>query len=76
MTRREFLLVLLTSSALSAGLVLFLLRWPSPPPANAQQLEPQGISFDTPVSDDEQVNIRIYRELSKSVVNVTSTTKA
>jgi putative serine protease PepD len=37
-------------------------------------LEPQGVSFDTPVSEDEAVNIRIYRELSKSVVNVTSTT--
>ncbi len=74
MTRKEFVLGVLASSVLSAGLVLFLLRWPAPPSASAEQLEPQGVSFDTPVSTDEEVNIRIYRELSKSVVNVTSTT--
>lgn len=74
MTRKEFVLLVLTSGVLSAGLVLFLLRWPFPPPARAEQLEQQGISFDTPISEDEEVNIRIYRELSRSVVNVTSTT--
>lgn len=73
MTRKDFILAVFASSVLSAGLVLFLLRWPYPPATSAGQLQPEGVVFDTPISPDEEVNIRIYRELSNAVVNVTST---
>jgi len=73
MTRREFFVGVLLSSVLSAGIVYFFLRWPSPPPARAEFRQSGATSLDTPLSQEEEVNIRIYRDLSHSVVNVTST---
>lgn len=73
MSRRDFVLSILISSILSAGIVLFFLRWPSPPTAEAEFVQPKTVSFDTPVSPEEETNIKIYHQLSRSVVNVTST---
>lgn len=73
MSRKEFLMVVICSSILSAGLVLFLLRWPAPTPVSAQFEQGETLAFDTPLSPDEEVNIRIYESLSRAVVNVTST---
>ncbi len=73
MTRRELVLSVLISSVLSAGIVLFFLRWPSPPVAQAEFIQPKTVSFDTSLSPEEETNIKIYETLSSSVVNVTST---
>ena len=73
MDRRQFISTIVLSSVISAGIVLFMLRWPSPPPAVAEFQQQPVLSFDTMPSQEEQINIRIYRELSRSVVYVTST---
>ncbi|MFZ0430238.1 MAG: trypsin-like peptidase domain-containing protein [Acidobacteriota bacterium] len=73
MSRREFVWSVLISSLVSAGIVFFFLRWPSPPTARAEFVQPKTVALDTPLSAEEEVNIKIYRELSRSVVNVTST---
>ncbi len=76
MTRREFWSIVLTSSAISAALVLFFLRWPSPPSAEAEAVPPvltEPVSTNIPVTEDERINTRIYDERSKGVVNVIST---
>jgi S1-C subfamily serine protease len=73
MSRRQFVLSVLISSIVSAGIVLFFLRWPSPPPVQAEFVQPKTVSFDTPLSSEEETNIKIYQQLSRSVVNVTST---
>ena len=73
MNGKQLLAVVAMSSFISAGLVLFLLRWPSPPPAHAELRQISAVTFDTKTSADEENNIRIYRELSKAVVYVTST---
>lgn len=73
MTRKDFWWGVLLSSILSAGIVVFVLRWPAPAPARAEFRQPKTVTFDTELSEDERVNIRIYEALSHSVVNVTST---
>jgi len=74
MNRRDFWKLVIVTSLISTGLVLFFLRWPSPPPTRAEFNQSGASSFDTAVSDEEKVNIRIYETLSSGVVNVTSTT--
>ncbi len=73
MSRKEFWSGVVLSSLIAAGLVLFFLRWPSPPPASAEFKQPDTPVLDTSLSDEERVNIQIYKDLSRSVVNVTST---
>lgn len=72
-SRKDFVVVVLLSSLLSAGIVWFFLSWPSPPAAQAEFRQPDTVTFDTELTDDEKNNIEIYRELSQTVVNVTST---
>ena len=74
MNRRDFWKIVVVTSLISTGLVLFFLRWPSPPPTRAEFDQSGASSFDTAISDEEKVNIRIYETLSSGVVNVTSTT--
>jgi S1-C subfamily serine protease len=73
MSRRQFFSAVALSSLFSAAIVYVLLQWPSPPRARAEFRQPSAVIFDTPLSDEERVNIRIYEELSPGVVNVTST---
>jgi len=83
MNRMQFILVIILSSAISSGVVLFMLHWPSPPPAEAAfeasevTLTAQGGAAEnrsgSAYSEDEEINIRIYKEVSRSVVYVTST---
>lgn len=73
MSRRQFVSAVALSSLFSAAVVYFLLQWPAPPPARAEFGQPHTVAFDTPLSQEEEVNIRIYEELSPAVVNVTST---
>ncbi len=74
MNRRDFWKLVLISSLISTGLVLFFLRWPSPPPTRAEFDQSDALTFDTTLSEEEEVNIRIYETLSPGVVNVISTT--
>lgn len=80
MKQRDFWKLVLASSLISAGLVLVLLRWPTPPgslaesPPNVEFSQSDTLTFDTPLSDDEAVNIRIYETLSPGVANITSIT--
>lgn len=74
MSNRDFWKIVLFSSVLSAGLVFFFLRWPSPPSTQAEFAQSSGATFDTPLSEDESINIRIYESRSRGVVNITSTT--
>lgn len=73
MDRKQFVWTVVLSSIISAGIVLFMLRWPSPPAASAEQQQEAADSFDAMPSQEEQININIYREVSRSVVYVTST---
>jgi putative serine protease PepD len=73
MDRKQFVSVVVLSSVVSAGIVLFMLRWPSPPPALAEYQQETAHSYDDMASQEEEINIRIYKELSRSVVYVTST---
>jgi S1-C subfamily serine protease len=73
MSRKEFLAIVLISSLLSAGLVVFILRWPSPPATRAEYKTPVVAEIETTVSADEENIIEVYREFSRAVVNVTST---
>ncbi len=73
MRRRDFAAIVLLSSLTSAAIVWFFTNWPSPPPARAELQQADTVVFDTPLSDDERNNIEIYRELSRAVVNITST---
>ena len=73
MDRKRFLICVMFSSLISAGIVLFMLRWPSPPPAQAALQQTKSASYPPIVSPEEETNIRIYRESSRSVVYVTST---
>ena len=72
MFQREFWKIVLASSFISAGLVLLLTRWPSPPPAQAKFEQPSTVTFEPGLTDDESISIRIYKSLSRGVVNVTS----
>ena len=74
MKNRDFWKLVAVSSLISAGLVLFFLRWPAPAPIRAEFSQPETESFDTNISQEEAVNIRIYETFSPGVVNVTSTT--
>ncbi|RPI24215.1 MAG: PDZ domain-containing protein [Acidobacteria bacterium] len=74
MNRRDFWKLVFVTSLISTGLVLFFLRWPSPPATKAVFEQSDARSFDTAVSDEEKVNIRIYETLGPGVVNVISTT--
>jgi S1-C subfamily serine protease len=74
MSRRDFWKIVVFSSIISAGLVLFFLRWPSPPPTQAEFSQDGARTFDTPLTDEEKTNIEIYQALSPGVVNVTSIT--
>jgi S1-C subfamily serine protease len=74
MTQRDFWKIVLASSFISAGLVLFFTQWPSPPPTLAEFRQLNTRVFDTPLSEDERVNIELYQTLSPGVVNITSTT--
>lgn len=73
MTQRDFFKLLILSSVLSAALVLFFLRWPAPPPVQAEFKQEGTRVFDVPPSPDEEINIQIYEALSPGVVNITST---
>ncbi|HLV00618.1 MAG TPA: trypsin-like peptidase domain-containing protein [Acidobacteriota bacterium] len=73
MNSKDFIKLVIISSIISTALVLFLLRWPSPPAARAVWQPPEALSFDTPLQEDERINIQIYEALSRSVVNITST---
>lgn len=72
MFQREFWKIVLASSFISAGLVVLLTRWPSPPPAQAKFEQPSTVTFEPGLTDDESISIRIYKSLSRGVVNVTS----
>lgn len=74
MTRRDFWKIILASSLISAGIVFFFLQWSSPPGSQAKLTEPVATSVDRPLTEEEQVNIRVYEQLSPGVVNVTATT--
>jgi S1-C subfamily serine protease len=71
--RQDFWKIVAASSAVSTVMVLLALQWSSPAPAVAEFRQPETITFDNPLSEDERVNIEIYEALSRSVVNVTST---
>ena len=77
MIRKEFIVTVLASSIFSAAIVYVALSWPSPPEASAVTKPPAystvRSAFQSSVSSDEETNIRIYSDLSQSVVNVTST---
>ncbi len=73
MSRTDFWKVILVSSLLSAGIVLFFLRWPSPPGAEAVYSPTAAAVDQRAVSEDERVNIDIYEKYSRGVVNITST---
>lgn len=75
MNRKSFALCVALSSLFSAGIVVFVLRWPVPVPAQASHLDskPAESPRSTTYSPEEETNIRIYREKSHSVVYVTST---
>ncbi|MFQ5928234.1 MAG: S1C family serine protease [Acidobacteriota bacterium] len=74
MSRRDFWKIVLASSFISAGLVFFFLRWPSPPPTHAEFPQPATTTFDTAPTEDESINIRIYATHSRGVVNITTIT--
>ncbi len=74
MKNRDFWKLVVASSLISAGLVLFFLRWPAPAAIRAEFTQPKTESFDTPISQEEAVNIQIYKKFSPGVVNVISTT--
>ncbi len=74
MTKRDFWKIVLTSSIISAGVVSFLLRWPSPVPTQAEFAQPALATLDHPLTEDETINIQVYEVLSRGVVNVTSIT--
>ena len=74
MSNRDFWKIVLFSSFISAGVVFFFLRWSSPPSTQAEFAQSSGTSFDTPLTEDESINIRIYESRSRGVVNITSTT--
>ena len=71
MTKRDFWKIVLTSSIISAGVVLFLLRWTSPGPIRAEFAQPAVATLDHPPTEDETINIQVYEMLSRGVVNVT-----
>jgi putative serine protease PepD len=74
MSNRDFWKIVLFSSFISAGVVFFFLRWSSPPSTQAEFAQSSGSTFDTPLTEDESINIRIYESRSRGVVNITSTT--
>ncbi len=74
MKRTEFWKLVLTSSLLSAAIVVFLIRWPFPEPAHAGFTNTRTQTVGTGRTQDEDINIRIYEELGPGVVNVTSIT--
>ena len=74
MSNRDFWKIVLFSSFISAGVVFFFLRWSFPPSTQAEFAQSSGASFDTPLTEDESINIRIYESRSRGVVNITSTT--
>ncbi len=74
MSNRDFWKIVLFSSFISAGVVFFFLRWPSPPSTQAEFGQSSGATFDTALTEDESINIRIYESQSRGVVNITSTT--
>ena len=74
MFNRDFWKIVLFSSFISAGVVFFFLRWSSPPSTQAEFAQSSGASLDTPLTEDESINIRIYESRSRGVVNITSTT--
>ncbi len=78
MRRSDFWKLVLTSSVLSAALVVFFLQWPRPWVSSAQPAEspsaPPPALVAPPLSDEERVNIEVYQKLSRGVVNITSTT--
>ena len=74
MSKRDFWKIVLFSSFISAGVVFFFLRWSSPPSTQAEFAQSSGATLDTPLTEDESINIRIYESRSRGVVNITSTT--
>lgn len=73
MSRRDFVLVIVCSSILSAAIVIFAIRWPAPPPVQAEFVQTGARALDTELSEEERVNITVYSEFSRSVLNITST---
>jgi putative serine protease PepD len=74
MSNRDFWKIVVVTSFISAGLVFFFLQWSSPPSIQAEFVQSSAATFDTPLSEDESINIGIYESRSRGVVNVTSTT--
>lgn len=74
MSNRDFWKIVLFSSFISAGVVFFFFRWSSPPSTQAEFAQSSGAILDTPLTEDESINIRIYESRSRGVVNITSTT--
>ncbi len=74
MSNREFWKIVFASGVISAGLVLFFLRWPFPPEARAELTQSSATTLDVPLTEDETINIQVYAKLSPGVVNITSTT--
>ncbi|MGH9339292.1 MAG: S1C family serine protease [Acidobacteriota bacterium] len=74
MNIRDFWKIVLVSSLISTGLVIFSIQWSSPPATQAEFTQPPLPVFDNSLTRDEQMNIEIYQAFSPGVVNVTSTT--
>ncbi len=74
MSRKEFISVVILSSLISAALVIMITQWPDPPSVTAEFNPPSTSFFENSLTREEEINIRIYREYSRAVVNVTSTT--
>lgn len=75
MSRRDFFKIILISSLISSALTIMVLRWSTPPAAEARWSQPPEVkTFDTRLTEDEAINIKIYQALSRGVVNITSTT--
>ncbi|HSR53316.1 MAG TPA: trypsin-like peptidase domain-containing protein [Acidobacteriota bacterium] len=77
MSRSDFWKIVLISSLISSALVIFALRWPSPPTAGAETSPAWSAavpaSADVPLSEDERINIRVFDETRRGVVNIVST---
>lgn len=72
MSRKEFWKLALASGVVSAAIVLFFMNWPAPPRAAAVWEAPPAAA-DLKLTEDEAVNIDIYRRRGPGVVNITST---
>lgn len=72
MKATTFFKLVLASSALSAAILYFALRWGAPPTSQGS-FEPQKSDHAVALSEDEKNNIEIYKRAGPAVVNITST---